>query len=363
MTDIITNINGLSSTNKQVSSQGLIIQNYTNSVLQQPNVDFTGFDNLSKFQTGINEGLASAKDHAKNYLYNIQPMIITNITNMSNYFALQSAIPVSLPQGATKKQWIDTLTAVRDQSLAYQDTAQSVVSNLQTLHGNFSNDAAHFNQVVEQLNIAVNGDNGVLQSLDQDLSNIQSKIDGAIAGAVLSGLAVVGGTVMLVAGTVSTFLTAGTSTPLAVAGGVVLVAGVAGAVASGIAIASLSDQKAEIINKQSKLRAEVKLAQGISGSFGSLNTQLKDAITATNSMQNAWSLLAGDLNNLANNLNSGIISTDALRTLFLNAADTELKVVKEDIEVIKGQMTGVQTYQADEGQQASAKALELLNAA
>ncbi|MGF1735086.1 HBL/NHE enterotoxin family protein [Photobacterium satsumensis] len=366
MTQAIDNLNeklnGMNSANAASSNQSLLVQNYCNSVLKQPKLDLSGFDNLKEYEANANTGLCNAKNHARAYLEDVQPMIITNITNMSNYYSLQQAISAAIPQGASKQQWLDALNAIYMETVKYQQSADSVVSRLVTLQRNFHIDAEAFNTTVVGMNKVINGNNGIIKSLNDDLDNIQSKIDGAIAGAVLSGLAVVGGSIMIVAGTVSSFLTAGTSAPLAVAGGVVVAAGVGGAVASGIAIDNLSDEKASILKKKYKLQDELKLAQGIDSGFNSLNGQLSHAITATDSMKNAWGLLSGDLGNLADNLNKGIISTDTLRTLFLTAADGQLKVVKHDIDIIKGQMTNIRMIDAPKGETASQAAVRELKA-
>jgi len=83
--------------NKTQSSQALTIKTYSNSVLNQPDVDFSCFDTLTKYQSEINTELATAKTHANNYLNSIQPSIITNI---SNYYALHSAVATTLPPGS-----------------------------------------------------------------------------------------------------------------------------------------------------------------------------------------------------------------------------------------------------------------------
>ena len=99
------------------AGQALQIQTYCNSVKQQVSVDFSQFPNLKDNQTQINQGLDVAKGHADLYLNQIQPQIITNISNISNYYALQNAIPTVLPPGSTKAQWLRQLNVIKEQAV------------------------------------------------------------------------------------------------------------------------------------------------------------------------------------------------------------------------------------------------------
>ena len=186
----------------------------------------------------------------------------------------------------------------------------------------------------------------MLASISSQLSTIQSNIDGAIAGTVLSGLAIVGGIFMTAVGGVAEFVTAGTSTPLVVAGIAVVAAGVGGEVASALALKNLNGQKASLLQQQSTLTAEVNLATGISTGIGSLQTQANTSVTAASQMENAWSFLSDDLSNLSSDLQKGITNTGMLRTLFLTAANAEIQQVLNDTATIKTQMSGVQTLVA-----------------
>ncbi len=339
----------ISSANKSQTSQGLLIQKYANSVKEQPDVDFSGFKNLEQYQTDINSGLKTAKEHADTYLNKIQPAIITNISNISNYYALHNAVAATLPPGSTEKQWIEALTALKEQSQDYQTDAKNVVGLITTLHNDLTTDAAAFAKFVSDLNTAVNGDNGVLSSINDELSSIQSKIDGAIAGTVLSGLAIVGGVFIAAVGAVADFVTAGTSTPLVVGGVALILAGVGGEVGSAIALKALNDEKADLLQQKAKLKDEVKLASGMSSAYSSLGDQVKAAVKAATEMQSAWEFLDSDLGNLISDLDNGITSTGEARKLFLTAANTEVATVNKDITIIKHQMTGVQNVGVPQG--------------
>ncbi|MCP4425497.1 MAG: alpha-helical pore-forming toxin family protein [Chloroflexi bacterium] len=335
--------------NKVQTSQAMLIQQYANSIKEQPKVDFSGFKTLGKFETGINTGLGTAQAHADNYLNAIQPNIIINITNIGNYYALHNAVASTLPPGSTEQAWVATLSALMEQSQTYQSDAKAVVGSLQSLHNDLTSDSAAFSQTVSQLNAAVKGDNGVLASISDQLSTIQSDIDGAIAGIVLSGLAIIGGVFMTAVGAIAEFVTAGTSTALVLGGLAVTAAGIGGEVASAITLKNLNDSKATLLKQKSTLNAEVNLAQGISSSYQSLGNQVKTAVDAATAMENAWNFLSGDLGSLVNDLNQGIQNTNQVRTLFLTAANSEVSAVTKDISTIKAQMAGVQKVNVPKG--------------
>ena len=248
---------------------------------------------------------------------------------------------MAMPPGSTVAQWLNTLGALQEQATSYQQSAGTILTQLNTFHAGLNADTANFTTYVSQLNAAVNGDNGVLAGISDELGSIQSKIDGAIAGIVLSGLAIVGGVFMTAVGGIADFVTAGTSTPLVVGGIAIIAAGVGGEVASAIVLKNLNDEKASLLQQKSTLTSEVNLATGMSTSIGSLKDQAAAAVQAATQMENAWNSLSSDLGNLSSDLQNGITSTDAIRTMFLTAANSITQTVIADTNTIKQQMSGV----------------------
>ena len=340
----------ISDANKGQSSQAMLIQQYANSVKEQPNVDFSGFPKLAALQTEINTGLGKAQAHADNYLDNVQPTIITNIANISNYYALHNAVASTLPPGSTEKEWISALSALKEQSQDYSNAAKSTVSMITGLHDNLTTDSSNFSKIVTDLNTKVKGDNGILSDINGQLDSIQSKIDGAIAGTVLSGLAIVGGVFMVAVGGVADFVTAGTTTPLVVGGIAVVAAGIGGEVAAAITLKNLNDEKATLLQQKSHLNSEVQLVSGVGTAYTSLSNQVKEAVTAATQMENAWNFLGSDLDTLVGDLNKGITNAGMVRKLFLTAANTQVQEVVKDIATIKTQMTNPSKVPVKSGQ-------------
>ena len=341
--------------NKGQCSQALLIQAYCISVNQQPKVDFSLIqgEDLEKYQTEINEALEIAQAHSRRYLNVIQPAILVNISNIGNYYALHDAVATTLPEGSTEAEWIAALTILATESSNYQTTALGIVSQLKSLSDEMNIDSANFRIIVTDLNARVKGDDGALADLDNNLNSIQKEIDGVIAGAVISGLAIMGGVFMIVVGAVSDTFTEGAATVLMFGGYGVLSVGALGETASGLTLAALSEQKAVLYNQRSTLKAEVKLAGGISQSYESLTNQVKIAVMAATNMSTAWTSLSADLGNMIKDLEIGIVSAGEMRTIFLAATNTAIKTVLSDIQIIKVQMSGVQYNIAKKGETVS----------
>jgi non-hemolytic enterotoxin B/C len=205
-------------------------------------------------------------------------------SSIGNYFALHQAVATTLPPGSTVQKWTAELGVLRTEANKYKKDATTVVAALQALQANLSTDAASFKRTVSDLNATVNGDNGILERDDKQLADIQSKIDGAIAGIALGALGIIGGVFMIVVGTVADFVMAGTATPLVVGGIALIVAGISTDVGAGIALAGLNDQKAQLLTEESTLTTEVNLALGVSSSYQSLSNQVSAAVEAANAI-------------------------------------------------------------------------------
>jgi len=323
------------------AAQALQIQNYCNSVKQQVPVDFRQFPNLKENQTQINNGLDLAKGHADRYLNQIQPQIITNISNISNYFSLQNAIPSVLPPGSTKAQWLKQLSVLKEQALEYQKTSADTRLIIVSLNEDLLTDSRNFQTVVVNLNTKVQGNNGVLAELNNEIDKINSAINGAIAGIVLGGLLVVGGAFVTAVGAVANFVTAGTSSIAVIGGVAIMVAGAAGITAGSIVLHNSLNARQELYQKRTNLNSEVLLATQIGNGYKGLQVQAANAVTAATQMSNAWDALTSDLGSLISNLDKGITSGDDIRQLWLTAANSTVKTVLTDVNTIKAQMAGV----------------------
>ncbi|SOD97809.1 HBL/NHE enterotoxin family protein [Spirosoma fluviale] len=354
-------VQGLDNASKGYSSQGLIVQGYCNSVLQQASVNLHSTPKLKTLETGINDGLVIAKGHADDYLANIQPLILDSVADMSNYFKVYNSIATVLAKNTNEDAWIRSLNQMKDQSTQYETNAKSIVNKLIVLNSNLGVDSSAFARMVSDLNVAADGDDGILKSIDGQLGTLQGQIDGCIAGMALSGLAVIGGAIMIGIGAISEIFTGGAATALILGGVAVVAAGVGGEAGSAITFQTLNNQKNDLLVQQSSLSNEVKLALGLSIGYNGINSQARAAMSAATQMSNAWGLLKGELGNLVSNLEDGITSTDIMREIFLTAANLTIPDVKRGIDNINSQMSGTQVLIAPQGQRIGDFAVSLAN--
>lgn len=331
---------------KAQSSQGMIVSNYCQVIISQPFVEFGPVDRLRAIQTKINSGLEKAKANANYFNGTIQPEMITNISNIDNYFNLYNNVPIILPAGSTNEQWINLLKVLEGEAKKYSVLSKGTADKIGVFYVELGKDSADFNTNVSTLNGIVNGNEGVLKDLEKQIAEFDGQIDGLIGGIVASGFAIVGGIFLIAVGTVAGFVTAGTSTPIALLGGALVVGGVAGSIGLGIALANAIQAKSEAMGTKIRLEGEVKAVAGISASYNDLTKQVSSAQKAANEMKNAWEFLSSDLGTLAYDLGQGIITGEELRTLWLTAANNAVGTVKNDINIIKGQLTGLQVANA-----------------
>ncbi|KAA1244902.1 HBL/NHE enterotoxin family protein [Aquimarina sp. RZ0] len=343
MNSLNNNIKTIEISQKDLTGNGLILQTYCNSVLQQPDIDFSSVPDLSDYQEQINESLEKAKKHANTYLNDINHKIINSLSDLNSYFTVYKIVPVTLPEGSSVDQWVSVLSVVKTISEKNLRDSELIVEALEELRDDLSSDSAAFASIAEQANDAIEGDTGELASIRNSLKEIDRDIKGQIAAVVLEGIGIIGGVFVIAIGSVSSFVTAGTSTPIVIAGVSMLLGGVVGLAVSAPTLINLYQEKTDLFQQSSKLRAEVNLLTGIDSAFDNLSNQAETAASATKGMVDSWRNLTNHLEDLIDDLTNGILSTDAVRTLFLNDANNEIIDLQNTINTIKQQMSGIIT--------------------
>ena len=340
----------INNSNKSQSSLAIIIQGYCTSALEQPTVDFSYDPSLSEYQKKINSSLATAQNHANYYLDTLQKQIISNISNIANYYALHQEVPQSVPENATTQDWLQVIQALLMMSQQYEAASSQTSSLLSALSEELSSDTGNFNQIVTDLNTALNGNNGVLDSNRKQIASLDTKIAGEESGIVLSFVGLIGGVISIFIGAFADIVTGGAATGMVLSGAITVCSSIVGEGASIAELVGDMKLKATLVTEDDELKAEVKLAHGISSGYQSLASRVGLAVTAAENMSNSWTSLSSDLSNLVSDLNNGIMSADEVRALFLNTADAEIATVIQDVDTIKTQMDGISTVTASPGQ-------------
>ncbi|MGE9267577.1 MAG: HBL/NHE enterotoxin family protein [Verrucomicrobiales bacterium] len=347
-------------------ASALAIQGYAHQVLKQPKVSF---DNLSpdvlKKLPDINGFLDSARQHANAYLgtgsgeIGLQSRMINVITDIggystefTNFYSLISDKinawkATNDPQA--RKDALDLLAALKGDVGEKKSSAHELVSDLQSFRSKLSDDAQNFNTARGKIEVIMTGKNGVVKNLDQQMSDLDGKIAGAIAGVAVSGLTIIGGGFLIAVGAIGSFITAGTSLPLVGVGIAIVVTGAGGAVASSIVLANLIDTKNKLISQKSEIEGNLRCLSGIQSQIGSLNSSISPAITATSNLTNAWTFLDKNLGQVADSLReakSGQLPV--LVEAYLETANTQWGKVTQTVDNIENQLTNVQTKEVAE---------------
>lgn len=323
-------------------SYAALVQSYSLSILAQPLIDLAKFPKLQVYQQGCNDGLATAKNQANTYIVEILPAMRQTISDLDAYFNLQIALSTVLKPGTSAKDVIARLHSIQGQVETYKSRSADVARKLTKLSTDIAGNQQSFVTFVTGMNTAVNGDNGVLASITNELKDYDSKIAGLSAGIALGGLAAIGGVLVIIAGAVGTPFTAGGSTPV-IAGGIALLTIGAGAVVgSSIGLAAVLRQKSDALNRQAQLNEQVRVASGMSTAFQSFATNAGQATSASLMMANAWGFLTSDLGSLITSLESGQTDVDFIRELYVEAAKGNVATIQQDIKTIKGQLEGAE---------------------
>jgi len=329
-------------------AQALLLQNHALTIESQPQIDF-GKDIKSKeltaLQSDMNNVLNASRSNARLYLKEVQPLVIERITQLDRYFNLEMSL-ARIIQNGDRATVLRNLRGVEDKARGFEADAKDVAGRMVNVRESLSKEAQAYTGFKLKLHEVVEGSEGAAKELDRQLREIDGKIGGAIAGAVVSGIAIAGGIFLVAVGSIAGFVTAGTSTPLVLLGGTIVVGGVAGAVGSGIAIAALVSQKNAILQQQATLTTQSRFASGLESTFLDLSSSATDAAGAAQQIANSWGMLSGHLKNLGDDLEAGRLDED-LFELFTTSADGDVKDIKASLQTIKTQMLGVRAVQPE----------------
>ena len=272
--------NTLGDTTAKVGSSGLIVQSYCTLVAQQPTIDIPS--SVASKLPPINDYLILARSNASDYLTKIQPQILIVVTDVAGYSAQFSQFSTIITgkindwkggSPGARQDALDLLQALQQALQAKLTNVNNVKVSLAGFQSKLNVDISNFNTASTTANTVIGGDQGAIAELKQPDRDMDGRIAGAATGVALSGLVIIGGALMIAAGAIATFLTAGVSTPLVVAGVVVVVVGAAGLTASSIVLAQLITAKAGLITQRATLDADLKFLTNFKSTMKTLGTR------------------------------------------------------------------------------------------
>ncbi|MDR3534567.1 MAG: HBL/NHE enterotoxin family protein [Rhodopila sp.] len=341
----------LGDTTAKAATSGLIVQSYCTQVAQQPDITIPS-SVVSKLPP-VNEYLKLARANTTDYLTNIQPKILIVVTDVAGYAAQFGQFSTLITgkindwkggSPTARQDALDLLQALQQALQTKLNGVNGVKTSLAGFQTKLNVDISNFNTASNTANTVIGGDQGAIAELNRQISDMDGRIAGAATGVALSGLTIIGGALMIAAGAIASFITAGTSTPLIVAGVAVVVVGAAGLTASSIVLSQLIDAKAGLISQKAALDADLKFLTTFKSTMGTLGTSATEAATQINNMSNAWGLLSGNLGNVVGSIQQARNYSDlpVVVQAYLNTAGGQWQQVQANTQIIQQQMTGVQ---------------------
>ncbi|MFL9861062.1 HBL/NHE enterotoxin family protein [Paraburkholderia madseniana] len=345
-------VNDLNSAVAQSASAGLLVQNYCTQIAQQPIIVIP--DSVKAKLPPINDYLKTAQGNANDYLTNIEPRIIAVVTDVGGY-ATEFTTFFTLINGKIN-DWKGGSPTARTEALALLSQLQTdlqakrtnvdgVQKSILTFQSKVNIDVSNFNEASSKADVVIGGDQGALAELDYQVGEMDKRIGGAAAGVALSGLTIIGGGLMIAAGAIASFITAGTSTPLVVAGVAVVVVGAAGLTASSIVLANLIQAKANLLSDKAQLQADLVFLKNFKSTVGTLSDVAGTTSQQLTNMGNAWGLLNGNLGNVITSVGNAqsYSSLPVVVQAYLDTASSQWQTVQGNVSTIEAQMTGVKT--------------------
>jgi prefoldin subunit 5 len=191
----------------------------------------------------------------------------------------------------------DLIGALKSEIDNKLSNVQTVVVSLTGFRDNLLADSSAFNTDALQVNAVVNGDNGEIASLQEQLDDIQSKITGEIVGVALGSAAIIGGGILIVVGA-ATSVFGGAGVPVAILGGVLVATGVAVDIGVGSALADYENLKSALQEKLSTLKGEIVALTAVGATINQLAKSIDGAIEVANGLVTTWDSLSAEMGNL-----------------------------------------------------------------
>jgi len=332
-------------------TQTLIVESYCHKVLMQTPINFDGASKLKDSEDRINQGLKKAQDNALFYLEELRPKMIKVLVNVRVFAGQMQSVAEAIRRADSMAKILNYIKYPLDSAQKYEQEAENVLDSLKKFEKRVAEDTAFYQGVLDELNALIDGDRELLERYQTQLKEIENKITGSsflVAGGVLG---ILGGAFLIAVGTISSFVTAGTSLPIAAVGGALLLGGI-GATASGsVALAGLLDEKSALVNSINTVKREAKFAREYVTTFGDLHRGAADSLQVAQNMCHGWYAIESELKNLYDQL-SGTSDISTVQDIVAPSIDRQMNGLISDVTIIIAQMGGVEIQNISVAEQA-----------
>ena len=332
-------------------TQTLIVESYCHKLLMQTPINFDGASKLKDSEDRINQGLKKAQDNALFYLEELRPKMIKVLVNVRVFAGQMQSVAEAIRRADSMAKILNYIKYPLDSAQKYEQEAENVLDSLKKFEKRVAEDTAFYQGVLDELNALIDGDRELLERYQTQLKEIENKIIGSsflVAGGVLC---ILGGAFLIAVGTISSFVTAGTSLPIAAVGGALLLGGI-GATASGsVALAGLLDEKSALVNSINTVKREAKFAREYVTTFGDLHRGAADSLQVAQNMCHGWYAIESELKNLYDQL-SGTSDISTVQDIVAPSIDRQMNGLISDVTIIIAQMGGVEIQNISVAEQA-----------
>jgi hypothetical protein len=321
--------------------------------MQTP-INFGGVTKLKDSEDKINQGLKKAQDNARFYLDKLQPKIIQVLVNVKAFAVREKAVAEAIRKADSMAKILNFIKSPLVLAQTYEQKAREVVEDLTKFQKQVAEDAALYQGVVDELNTLIDGEKGLLKEYEDKLKTIENSITEMSLLIAGGALAILSGAFLIAVGTISSFVTAGTSMKIAAVGGAIVLGGIAATAGGSISLANLLDQKSALVNSINTVKQQAKVAREYVTTFGDLRQGATDSVQAAQQMINGWNQLAADLKSLYDLLSETSSADDIslAQEIFAPSIDEQMNSIMGKTDIISAQMAGVTTESISAAQQA-----------
>lgn len=351
----------------------LLAQGQANALLEQGEILFPQEVGLNHYTGRINDALLRAKDEAGHYLNNYLMALYQNAGNLLNCFVLQSSLFRNLSEASPKEQWMQSFMVLKSAMIRYHENIVAMKNLLDKLIGRTTTAIDALKKEGNRFNEYFNGDNGILNMLDDNLKSVDDKIFGYTTLGSISAALAIGGIVVVVIGSLyspevarleylDTELTSQETYLLInkkviATGFAVTGLSPAGYIASAVEVNRLYHEKCMIMIRESRIKVEVRLVLGVANNSEELGKQIGIIFANTKKMESSWLNLISEIKGLELALKKGDISP-AQCYLAFKGSDAVITTTTQHINNMKKAMAGVTIVKTKKNQKMGDAILE-----
>jgi len=336
---------------KTATSQALIVQSYCQKLIMQTPINFGGVTKLKDSEDKINQGLKKAQDNARFYLDKLQPKIIQVLVNVKAFAVREKAVAEAIRKADSMAKILNFIKSPLVLAQTYEQKAREVVEDLTKFQKQVAEDAALYQGVVDELNTLIDGEKGLLKEYEDKLKTIENSITEMSLLIAGGALAILSGAFLIAVGTISSFVTAGTSMKIAAVGGAIVLGGIAATAGGSISLANLLDQKSALVNSINTVKQQAKVAREYVTTFGELRQGAADSLQVAQNMCHGWYAIESELKNLYDQL-SGTYNISTVQDIVAPSIDRQMNGLISDVTIIIAQMGGVEIQNISVAEQA-----------